>query len=85
MISIVHEHRLFTGLKTVCLGMTRVAVDLARDVCIQGLNGALGHVLLLVFKAIHEEVKLSSQHFYLLDSMHATLAGLESFFALAHV
>lgn len=65
--------------------MTGIATDHTRLVRVQGLNGSLPYVLLLVVQTFHQVVQLGGKHFYLLNGMHAPLTGLESFFTLPHV
>lgn len=65
--------------------VTRTPADLASVVRVYCLDGGLRFGLLLIVQLLHQEIQLGGQHVRLLDGMHTTLAGLESFFAPAHV
>jgi hypothetical protein len=65
--------------------VTRTPADLASVVRVYCLDGGLRFGLLLIVQLLHQEIQLGGQHVRLLDGMHTALAGLESFFAPAHV
>ena len=64
---------------------TVIATDLTCHVRVQGLNGTLLGVLLIVIHSLHKEIQLSGEHFYPIDGVHITLTGLESFLTPTHI
>lgn len=80
-VVVVHEHDILTGSWPIRPRVTGIAIDLSRHVSVQGLNGTLLGVLLIVVLSFLREIQHSSEYFRLRDGAHTVLTGLESFLA----